>query len=181
MDIPPSVLEGLQNLDKVEDSIFGALVDGVYDTLAGRLTTEELIMKEPVHAIEDELKSSLINCLMLFIVEVCRSNLGSGGIKELLEDAGMPNNRVSRLLTSHKVKHKSIKAELSRIRPSFSSILDVKWTLEYVRGRNAGAQYQVTLITDREPITFTCTPPQLNDLVTQLQSGCYSLDNLLTQ
>ena len=78
-----------------------------------------------------------------------RSNLGSAGIKEHLEDAGMPNNRVSRLLTSHKVKHKSIKAELSRIRPSFSSILDVKWTLEYVRGHNAGAQYQV-----REIILF---------------------------
>ena len=66
------MLEGLQNLDKVEDSTFGALIDGVYDTLAGRLTTEELIVKEPVLGIEDELKSSLINCLMLFIVEVCR-------------------------------------------------------------------------------------------------------------
>lgn len=171
------VLEGLCSLGELDNTSFAHVIDGVYDTLSGKTTTQELLKRLDV-----ERKEDIVDSLMLFISEACRRNVNPGTISEVLQDLQLPPDRVSRFLASHKVKHLTLKSVLAGTKPGNGSILDVRWKLEFARGEGgnaAGPRYSIHLVTDREPLHFYCSPAQLDDLVSQLQSATFSIDKFI--
>ncbi|KAK4023983.1 hypothetical protein OUZ56_009374 [Daphnia magna] len=165
---------------------FGIIIDTVCNSLAKIPSTDE--SQNAIKQLEGKLGpqriSELYTSLSKFIIQAASQNISSSQLESKLKTFNWSSEKIDRLMKVFLVNQSKIQAVLRLYGSSPPKLVDVNWRLDYrletnTRGPVHELMYIIELILEdkgrREPLTFTASHAELEDLVNTLKDACHSV------